>query len=141
MGSQRVRHDSSDFHFTFGKLTQSQALTACRILERSFNGQDTRFLCLQNRNVCFTGFIAIGQVTIKKLKSCRRDEGSAATLPAFFPEDTARLARLNPWQAMLNGSKQHAAWDAWEGLLTLEDLQKSYFPISATLAIDRPPNS
>ena len=26
MGSQRVRHDSSDFHFTFGKLIQSQAL-------------------------------------------------------------------------------------------------------------------
>ena len=79
-------------------------------------------------------------MTLMQLKSCRRDEGSAAPLP-LFSRKTASLARLNPWQEMLSGTKQHAAWDAWEGLLTLEDLQKSYFPISATLAIDRPPNS
>ena len=114
------------------------SVTACRILERSFNDRDTRFLCLQNANVCFTGFIATGQMMIMKLKSCRRDEGSAAPSPFFPGRQHARLAWIpgrRCWvgpNSMLPGTRGRACW-LWKicrnlifqlaPLLLLTDLQ------------------
>ena len=37
--------------------------------------------------------------------------------------------------------KKYPGWDVWEGLPDLDALEKSYFPISTALAIEKPPNS